>query len=144
MGHAPREVALVLAEPPASGSSLVVIDGCREEVSGEPIAEGDDYSVAIDGGRPGRWTVRLRSISSLDGHVVKAGYSFTVAGKKDCATESTPGEDETDGADTSSRPPIANTENEGSSFPVVPFVLGTVALVAIAVALRRPSNGDKG
>ena len=77
----PREVALVLAEPPAAGSSLVVTDGCKDKVSGEPVTHGDNYSVAIEDGRPGRWAVKLRSISSVDGHVIKAGYSFTVAGK---------------------------------------------------------------
>ena len=137
----PREVELVLAEPAASGSSLVVTDGCKEQVSGEPVADGNNYSAPIDGGRPGRWSVKLRSISSVDGHVIKAGYSFTVAGKKDCSTEPTPSDDETEDANTSSRPPIANSD-EGSSFPVLPFALGTVALVGIAVALRRPSSKD--
>ncbi|HJR45461.1 MAG TPA: copper resistance CopC family protein [Actinomycetota bacterium] len=134
----PREVALVLAEPAASGSSLVVVDGCKEEVSGEPVADGERYSVAIEGGRPGRWSVRLRSISSVDGHLVRAGYSFTLAGKKDCSSEPTPEPDETDDANTSSRPPIANPDDDGTSFPVVPFALGTVALIGLAVALRRP------
>ena len=137
----PREVALVLAEPAASGSSLVVTDGCKEEVSGEPVADGENYSVPISGGRPGRWSVKLRSISSVDGHVIKAGYSFTVAGKKDCSAEPSPSDDETDDPNTSSRPPIANSD-DGSSFPVLPFALGTVVLVGIAVALRRPSSKD--
>ena len=136
----PGEVALVLAEPPAAGSSLLVTDGCKEKVSGEPVADGDNYSVAIEGGRPGRWTVKLRSISSVDGHVIKAGYSFTVGGKRDCSAEPTPDGEETE--DTSSRPPIANPDEEGSSFPVVPFALGTVVLVGIAVALRRPGSKD--
>lgn len=138
----PREVALVLAEPPAAGSSLVVTDGCNEKVSGVPVADGDNYSVAVEGGRPGRWSVKLRSISSVDGHVIKAGYSFTVAGKKDCSTEPSPRDDETGDTNTSSRAPIANPDDEGSGFPVVPFALGTVALVGIAVALRRPNSKD--
>lgn len=136
----PRQVRLVLAEPAAAGSSLTVTDGCGDAVSGEPARDGQNFSVVIDGGRPGRWQVRLRSISSVDGHVIKDRFAFRVAGKRDCSEEAEDppdGEDPGDEIATSSRPPIEN-EDDGSSFPVVPFALGTVAVVGVALALRGP------
>lgn len=143
--RAPRQVRLVLAEPPAAGSDLRVIDACGERVSGQPTRDGDNIAVSIDGGRPGRWQVRLRSISSVDGHTISEGFAFRVAGKRDCSAESTenePSDDETDQIDTSSRPPIENDE-QGSSFPVVPFALGTIVVVGVAIALRGPRNSNK-
>lgn len=138
--RAPREVRLVLAEPPAAGSSLTVVDGCGDKVSGDPKRNGQNFSAAINGGRPGRWRVQLRSISAVDGHVISDRFTFQVAGKRDCSSEpKEPKNDKGDDVDTSSRPPIEN-EDDGSSFPIVPFALGTVAVVGVAVALRAGSN----
>lgn len=138
---APRRVSLVLAEAPAKGSTVTVTDGCGDEVSGPPQLKGETISVAVDGGRPGRWKVELRSISAVDGHAISDHISFRVGGERDCSGEVEPEpddpEDPEDNPTTSSRPPIENDDG-GSDFPVVPFVLGTVAVVGIAVALRGP------
>lgn len=140
--RAPRQVRLVLAEAPAAGSSLTVVDGCGDTVSGEPRRDAENITVAIDGGRPGRWRVRLRSISSVDGHVISQRFAFRVTGRRDCSEEpedaSDPADANDDEIDTSSRPPIEN-EDPGSRFPIVPFALGTVAVVGVAVALRKKS-----
>lgn len=135
----PRQVRLVLAERPGRGSTLTVIDGCGDAVSAKPQLDGDAISVAADGGRPGRWQVRLRSISSADGHAISDRFAFRVAGKRDCSKQ-VKGDDPEDGesaVDTSSRAPIENDE-QGTSFPIVPFALGTVVVVGVAIALRRP------
>jgi copper resistance protein C len=134
----PREVSLVLAEPAARGSSLVVTDGCGERVSGAPVIDGVDLSTPIDGGSPGSWKAQMRSISAVDGHAVEAGFSFRVAGQRDCSQEpTTPGGDES--PTTSSRPPLENPDPPDSGgFPVVPFAIGTVVLVGLALVVRRP------
>lgn len=138
----PQEVVVALAEPAAEGSTLVVTDGCGQEVSGAIAIRRDVVEVPIEGGEPGRWKVSLRSISSVDGHLVKETFSFKVAGRKDCSQEGDGEADEgTDiSPDTSSRPPIENPDSGGTSFPIVPFALGTVAVIAVAVAVRGPWN----
>lgn len=141
--RAPNRVSLDLAEPPAGGSTLVVTDGCNEEVSGEPTIDDDVLSVAVSEGRPGRWRVRLRSVSSVDGHLVRQNFSFRVRGQRDCSAEETPaGSDETAAEDDEvqlgePQPPL---QNEETSFPFLPFAIGTVAVVGVAIALRRPGR----
>lgn len=141
MANPPREVSVHLAEPPAQGSTLVVSDGCKEEVGGEAQIDEEMFTVPVDDGRPGRWNVKLRSISSVDGHLVRQGFSFTVRGKKDCSPEESPGENDDDSDDAvelgDPQPPLRNDE---TSFPIVPFALGTVVLVALAITLRRSGN----
>lgn len=138
----PEEVILILAEPAAKGSVLIVTDGCEREVSTAIAIRREIVETVIDGGEPGRWRVAVRSISAVDGHVVKEAFTFRVAGKKDCSPgdDATPDDDTDISPDTSSRAPIDNPDPEGSSFPVVPFALGTVAVIAVAVAVRRPWN----
>ena len=137
----PKEVTLILAEPSAEGSTLVVTDGCGEEVSGALDIRRDILETPIAGGRPGRWLVELRSISAEDGHAIEESFTFKVEGQKDCNQGTDDIEPETDiSPDTSSRPPIDNPEEEGTSFPVTPFLLGTVAVVAVALAVRRPRD----
>lgn len=135
----PEEVVLILAEPAAEGSTVVVTDGCEREVSGLLDIRRDILETPISGGEPGRWLVNLRSISAVDGHVIKEAFTFNVVGKKDCtAGEGDDIEPETDiSPDTSSRAPIENPDQD-TSFPVVPFALGTVAVIAVALAVRRP------
>ncbi len=131
----PKEVTLTLAERPGPGSSLAVTDGCGRDASGAETIQRDVFSASITGGSPGTWNVRMRSISSIDGHVVKESFSFKVSGKKDCS----PGAGrEDDDVSTSSRPPIENPDAGDTSFPIVPFALGTLVLVGVAFAIRRP------
>lgn len=136
----PEQVTLVLAEPAADGSTLVVTDGCGDEVSGALAIRREVLETPISGGQPGRWAVDLRSVSAADGHAIEAAVTFKVAGSKDCSQDAGADiEPDTDiSPGTSSRPPIHNPEEEGSSFPVIPFALGTVALVAVVLAVRRP------
>lgn len=139
----PREVVVILAEPASDGSTLVVTDGCEREVSGKVDTRRDILQTPIEGGAPGRWTVSVRSISAVDGHAIREAFTFRVDGKKDCSADEDDDvePDDTDvSPDTSSRAPIDNPDSEGTSFPVVPFALGTVAVIAVALAVRRPWN----
>lgn len=135
----PREVSVHLAEPAAPGSQLTVIDGCKDAVGSEPRIDGEMFTTAVSGGQPGRWRVKVRSISSIDGHLVRESFSFKVRGKKDCSVAESPaGEDDADPNDEvelgDPQPPL---ENDETSFPIVPFALGTVVVVGLALALRR-------
>jgi methionine-rich copper-binding protein CopC len=140
----PQEVVVILAEPVSDGSTLVVTDGCEREVSGKVDIRRDILETPIEGGVPGRWMVSVRSISAVDGHAIKEAFTFRVQGKKDCSADEDddvePDDDTDISPDTSSRAPIDNPDSGGTSFPVVPFALGAVAVIAIALAVRRPWN----
>src|SRR5688572_29041934 len=75
----PQRVTVTLAEPPSQGSTLVVTDGCERKVSDAPAIQNDVLEAAIEGGEPGRWIVDVRSISAVDGHVVKEAFTFNVS-----------------------------------------------------------------
>ena len=137
----PREVMLVLVEPPGPGSTLQVRDGCRANVVDDVVAdEGDSMlSAALTRGEPGRWKVRFQSISATDGHLVRGTFKFTVAGKHQCGEPK-----KNSGARGSNRqgPQAGDSrgdsdESDGSSLPVVPLALGTAALVGVALVARR-------
>lgn len=140
----PQEVVVILAEPASDGSTVVVTDGCEREVSGKVDTRRNILQTPIEGGVPGRWMVSVRSISAVDGHVIKEAFTFRVDGKKDCAADEDddvePDDDTDVSPDTSSRAPIDNPDSGGTSFPVVPFALGTVAVIAVALAVRQPWN----
>lgn len=136
VGQPPREVSVHLAEPAAKGSALVVTDGCDREVGGEVQIDGEMLTLPIEDGRPGRWTVKVRSISSVDGHLVRQSFTFKVRGSKDCSAEPSPDDD----GDVELGDPQPPLENDETSFPIVPFALGTVVVIALAIALRRSTN----
>ena len=140
VGKPPREVKLVLAEPPGPGSTLQVRDGCRTNVV-EDVAADEEQSVlsgVLARGKPGRWRVRFESVSAVDGHFVRGGFKFTVAGKHRCREKGGRGDG---GSNRQSRPnagPGGNSDT--SSLPVVPLALGTAALVGIALVARRSTS----
>jgi methionine-rich copper-binding protein CopC len=135
VGKPPREVKLVLAEAPGPGSTLQVTDGCDANVV-EDVVASEDTSTLTAGlarGAPGRWRVRFASVSAVDGHLVRGGFKFTVAGKPRCNRNAT---DAARGSNRE-RPPAGDGDEGGSSLPVVPLALGTAALVGIALVARR-------
>ncbi|MFP5351374.1 MAG: copper resistance protein CopC [Actinomycetota bacterium] len=133
VGQPPREVSVHLAEPAAKGSTLVVTDGCEREVGGMAQLDGEMLTTPIEDGRAGRWKVKVRSISSADGHVMRESFTFRVRGQKDCS-EGSPDDDVELGEP---QPPL---ENDETSFPVVPFALGTIVVIGLAIALRRSKS----
>lgn len=137
----PDEVRIALTEAPAQGSSIRVTDGCGRNVADSVQLDGSDL-VAVVGGQiapePGTWKVAFRSISSVDGHAARDSFAFKVRGQRDCARDEGPTEEKTESPETSSQPPIAN--DEGSSFPWIPFGLGTIVLVVVALVARRSSS----
>lgn len=134
----PKEVTALLAEPADQASRLVITDGCGREVSGTPDIRRGLVETPIAGGEPGRWSVRLRSVSAVDGHVIEEAFAFRVLGKKGCAAEDDISPDADISPDTSSRAPIVNPDQDSSSLPVIPIALGAVAVGAVALAVWRP------
>lgn len=126
----PSAVSVSLSERPADGSEIIVTDGCRREVSGEAQLGQLTLSTSVEGGQPGHWEVQVNSVSAEDRHLVEDSYSFQVFGENDCEAAAGPG-------DNAAEP---DGENEETSFPFVPVVVGTAALVALALALawKRP------
>ena len=137
----PDEVRVALTEAPAQGSTMRVADGCGRNVAESVQQEGSDL-VAVVGGEiapePGNWKVTFRSISSVDGHAARDSFAFKVRGRRDCARDEGPTDEKTESPETSSQPPIAN--DEGASFPWIPFGLGTIVLVVVALVARRASS----
>jgi methionine-rich copper-binding protein CopC len=137
LGKPPREVKLVLAEPPGPGSTLRVRDGCRANVVEDVVAdEGESIlSATLARGEPGRWRVRFESVSAVDGHFVRGAFKFTVAGTHRCGEKKNGGARGSDRQGPHNRDPREDSDN--SSLPVVPLALGTAALVGIALVARR-------
>ncbi|MGH2817652.1 MAG: copper resistance CopC family protein [Actinomycetota bacterium] len=136
VGKPPRVVKLVLAEPPGPGSALRVRDGCGGNVVEDVVASEVEstLSAALQRGEPGRWRVRFESVSATDGHLVRGGFKFRVAGKHRCENERKVAR----GQNRQGPPGVDLRDDEGgTSLPIVPLALGTVALVGIALVARR-------
>jgi methionine-rich copper-binding protein CopC len=138
--QAPTEIRMTMSEEVAAGSRVTVTDGCKDEVGGRVARSGNEMTIPVTGGRPGRWNVEFSAVSADDGHAESGSYSFVVSGKKDCSDESTETPDEPEPSIGDGGTPIEN-DDEGSSFPVVPLLIGTVVLVGGAFLLRRGTSG---
>jgi methionine-rich copper-binding protein CopC len=143
---APSDVTMTFTEEPSEDSVLTVSDGCGNDVVQRASVSGHDYVVEVATGQPGKWHAKFRVISAEDGHLTKGTYSFEVAGKKDCSPDK--GGDGEDGSLTTAGPgdggptnASGNDVDEGSDFPVVPVVIGAVALIVVGVVIRRASAG---
>ena len=138
--RAPRSVAITFSEAPTAQAVLKVTDGCKRKVSQAVDVTDATATVGVAIGQPGRWKVSYRVISALDGHLTHGTYTFTVAGKRDCTPDEKPTDDP--GADpTKAAPRTEPDDPEGSGTPVVPIALGAVALIAIALVVRRTGSG---
>ena len=138
--RAPRSIAVTFTEAPTAQAVMKVTDGCKRNVAqGVDVADAT-ATVRVATGQPGKWQVSYRVISSLDGHLTRGGYAFTVAGKKDCTPDETPSDDPGDGP-TQAAPPNDDEEPEGSGAPVVPIALGAAALIVVAFLVRRSGSG---
>ena len=131
----PKRISLTLTEPPGPGTTVRVTDGCKRNVPARVDQSGQDVTAAVSQGEPGRWHVRFRAVSSIDGHTSKGGIRFTVRGKKDCSKDGSDVEID-GGSDTL----IESEESTGSTFPVVPVVIGSAVLIGVAFVLRKISS----
>jgi methionine-rich copper-binding protein CopC len=150
----PSTVSVTLSEAPVPQSQLRIIDGCGRNVTGEVTVNGDTIQASIGDAQPGKWKAAYQVVSAVDGHPTEDDWSFTVQGTKDCDGESeeevapTPEPTESTGAAGEGDDPTSaagddaasTSDTEENSFPVLPVVLGGVALVAIAALVRAKTS----
>ena len=126
----PRHAYLTFTEAPAADSAFQVLDGCGRNV----VTKLERFDVTLHAklrvGQPGAWQVRYDVISDEDGHESKESYAFTVKGKKDCSADEGPGGDAS-----------GTLPGEESDFPIVPIAIGTLVIIAGAIAIRIKSSG---
>lgn len=134
----PRSISLTLTEPPGPGTTVRVVDGCRRNVAAAVKRSGSVVDVELADPQPGKWTVRYRSVSSVDGHAVKGSYRFAVKGQRGSCTRKSSVEDEVAGGEDTRIEP-EDVEDTGS-FPVIPFAIGSVVVIALAFILRRATR----
>lgn len=133
---APSEVRMTFSETPSPDSVIKVTDGCGDTVVQDLSVDAGDLVASIAGGEPGKWHARFHAISAEDGHLTDGAYAFDVAGEKDCSK----GGDSNDNGSTDGGSNAAGGDG-GSSFPVVPVVIGAIVLVGVGLVVRRASAG---
>ena len=132
-------LAITFTEAPTSDSAIKVLDGCGGNVVDRLEIEDRVAHVYTAGGQPGKWKVSYRTISSVDGHLVKGSYGLRVSGEPDCsAPKKDDGPDNPPRAGGNGEPPP--DDDEGSSFPTVPVVLGSAVVIGAALLIRRAAQ----
>jgi len=151
----PNVVSVTLSEAPVPQSKLLVTDGCGRNVTEQVSVEGDTLQASVGDAQPGKWKAAFQVVSAVDGHPTQSSWGFTVEGVADCDGDSdettvdpSPAPEETEAAvadpeetDSAAGETTNTSGSEESSFPVVPVVLGGVALVAVAAFVRAKSAG---
>lgn len=150
VGRPPNHLIINFTEAPTKDAVFKVVDGCGNELIDETKTTVEDrvgHLYLDKGGQPGEWKVSYKIVSAVDGHPSKGSYTLDVQGKKDCSAPE-PSEDGggngggAGGGDQAAGDgePTSDTEDEGSSFPIVPVALGTVAVIAVAFLARRAAG----
>ena len=150
----PRLVSVTLSEAPVPQSQLMITDGCGDNVTGNVSVDGETLQASIGDAQPGKWKAAFRVVSAVDGHPTEDDWSFTVQGTADCdgdddeveptdepSPEPTTTDDEPSSAAGDDSGTTNTSDTEESSFPVIPVVLGGVALVAVAAVVRAKTAG---
>ncbi|MGO2658514.1 copper resistance CopC family protein [Mycetocola reblochoni] len=140
---APTEVSAVFsAELLDTGATLIVADSEGvDRAIGEPEIDGDTVSVPVDDEMaPGDAEIRWRVVSS-DGHPIEGVIPFSVeAAATASATPSSAAEPSATATDEPSATPSATESapaavDDASGAGPMPFVLGGIALAAVAAIL---------
>jgi len=156
----PNLVSVTLTEPPTPDSRISITDGCGQEVASNISVKDETLRAAVGDAQPGRWRAAYSVISAVDGHLTEDDWSFTVEGAASCGggggdeaepTETPPDEDgaetdadddapvEDDGARAADTDPASDSDDGG--FPVLPVVIGAVAVVGLAALVRAKTAG---
>ncbi len=129
VNKAPEAVRISFTEPPTADGRFEVRDGCGDGVLAAVGRDGRDAELELDGGQPGRWKVRYRVISSLDGHSTRGSFSFRVKGKQDCSDPSPLATD--DGMAV--QRPLSDDDGPGGGFPIIAVIVGGVVVLGAAI-----------
>lgn len=140
LSEVPGEIVVTLTEPPTKDSGIVAKDPCGNVAEDVSVKNNDIIATISSIAQPGEWRIKWEDISAVDGHSMTGTFKFSVTGEADCtAEEPTPDPTETDAGevvDSSAGDDSTLASSEGSSFPVVPVVLGGAGLVALALIGR--------
>lgn len=135
LAEAPNEITVTLSEPPTQDSRIVAKDPCGNVVEAVSVSNNDIIATLSPEAQPGDWRVKWEAISAVDGHSTADTFKFSVTGDADCTQEEDPTSDPTDAGPREGDDAIAagdSTDDDGSSFPVIPAVIGGVLLLALA------------
>lgn len=143
LGRPPAAVSITLTEEPTEDVSFKVLDGCKQDVVAHIALSGEKMTAHLTKGSPGEYKVRWKVVSAADGHPTDGTFGFSVKGQPDCAKDDTGGGNESDAnggsgdGDTggNAAPPTVSNDDD-SSFPIVPVGLGVVGVIAIALGAR--------
>ncbi|HYN37087.1 MAG TPA: copper resistance CopC family protein [Actinomycetota bacterium] len=133
LGKPPSHIIINFTEPPTKNSVVKVKDGCGVEITDSVDFSDGTAHVFTDKGEPGDWKVSYEVVSAQDGHKTEGSYGFKILGKKDCSTGGGIGDDLPKANDGGG----SGNLDDGSSFPVVPVVLGGAGVIALALVARR-------
>jgi len=143
LGKPPDHVILNFTEAPTNDAVFNVTDGCGTEMIAEAaVQQRAGHLFLTKDGQPGTWKVSYKVVSAEDGHLSKGSYALTVKGKKDCSPDEPSGNGGNGGGNAAGGTGGAPTgdEDDGGSFPVVPVIIGTVALLGLAFIARRATS----
>lgn len=134
----PNHLIINFTEPPTKQAVIAVRDGCGRNIVEVVDIQDQVAHIFMAKGEPGKWRVRYDVVSALDGHKTSGGYSLSVTGEKDCSSDRNGGKA---GAPPPAPLPGPNGDDEdGSSLPVLPIVLGSAAVIGLAVVARRAAG----
>jgi methionine-rich copper-binding protein CopC len=141
LGRPPAAVSLTLTEKPTENVSFEVLDGCKEDLVAHIALSGEKMTAHLSKGSPGDYQVRWKVVSAVDGHPTDGTFGFRVKGAPDCATDDKDNEADADdgsgnGAAGGNAAPPTVSNDDDSSFPIVPVGLGVAAVIAIALGAR--------
>ena len=151
----PQSVTVDLSEPPTNGSLFKVTDGCNRNVAAHVAVEGNKLVAHIDGAQPGKWKAAYQIVSAADGHPSDGSWTFTVDGVTACdegdesatgtpaPTESSTGDAGDVSVPEDDTESVAGTpasDSDDSSFPVIPVVIGAMALLGAAAFVRAKTS----
>jgi methionine-rich copper-binding protein CopC len=140
VGGVPKTVSVALTEAPGPGTSATVSDGCDRNVEVGLQRARKVLEIAIGDAEPGRWEVRFRVISGVDGHATRGKFGFKVRGRADCR-QPTPGDSPEDQIGGGEDTQIGNElQDDESDFPIVPFAIGSLVIVGVAFLIRSLSG----
>lgn len=128
----PQNISVAFTEPPAPGTTVHVIDGCTGSVATQVASDDEELDVDIGTANPGRWRVHFEVVSATDGHSRRGDFGFRVRGKSACRTLADHEPVQLGGRDTQAADP-----SDSGGFPVVPFAIGSIMIIGIALLLRR-------
>lgn len=138
VGTAPDRVTITLTEAPSKGAQARAVDGCKRKVPADVSVDGSDVVLSLQGGGPGRWKVSYRAVSSVDGHLAKGSFGFTVSGTEDCPAKETEEPDDIDAADNPGIVENPNPPDDGVSW--ILWVVGGTVVISVAASLVRRSS----